>query len=59
MTRTSLSLEYFQRQIDLLLLQAKQERGAEPHTDTTRYREFDFLVMGLAELSGRLERGDL
>ena len=59
MTRTSLSIDYFQRQLDLLFLQAKQERDAEINVETERYKKLDFLVSGLCELSDRLERGDV
>ena len=57
--RTSLSIDYFCRQLDLLFLQAKQERDAEPNVETERYKKLDFVTMGLCELSDRLERGDI
>lgn len=59
MTRTSLSLEYFERQLNLLFLQAKQERDAESSVGTERYQKLDFVVSGLCELSDRLERGEV
>lgn len=58
-TKTYLSTEYFRDQLNLLFLQAKQERDKESYHDTERYKELDFITCGICELSDRLERGDL